>query len=89
MRSRLPIVTELALRKILSEYPINKDLIDDALEEAIDPGCRKVIREDIALGRGYASSPIGNLMCEMSYKREKFRAKLSLARRFGLEIKGD
>lgn len=79
---------ELMLRNICLEYHKNSELIDDALNESIDPGCRKAILEDISLRRGYASSPLNKYMSEVTYKREKFRAKLSLIRRINFAING-
>lgn len=83
MNSRLPDLTEKEIRRLCSEYPKNKELIDDALEESLDAGVRKPMLQDLALGRGYAKSSI-HFMSEVSYKREKQRAKICIAQRFGL-----
>lgn len=85
MNSRLPDSTEREIRRLCSEYPEHKELIDDALEEALDAGVVKPMLEDLALGRGYNKSSI-YYMGATSYKEEKYRAKLCIAQRFGLQI---
>lgn len=83
-RSKLPIETEFALRKLCENYPEYKYLIDDALEEALDQEYREMMREDISLYRGYANSPLSSMMGERTYKNSKYRAKLMLCDRFNL-----
>ena len=85
MNSRLADSTEKEIRRLCLEYPKHKDLIDDALLESLDAGVRKPMLEDLALGRGYAKSQIF-FMSEVSYKQEKRRAKICIAKRFGLPI---
>lgn len=81
---RLPITTEFSLRKLCANYPVNKELIDDALEEALEPIYREKMREDIGLYRGYHRSPLADIMSENAYRNDKHRAKIMLCRRFNL-----
>ena len=82
--SKLPRDTEITLRVICDMYPMNKELIDDALDEALDPPYRDIMREDIGLYRGYAKSPLSSMMGEFTYKSFKYRTKLMLCKRFNL-----
>ena len=82
--SKLPIETEFALRKLCENYPEYKYLIDDALEEALDPEYREIMREDISLYRGYYNSPLCSMMGVHTYQTSKYRAKLMLCDRFNL-----
>lgn len=82
--SKLPITTEYSLRKLCANYPMHKELIDDALEEALEPIYRETMREDIGLYRGYNKSPLLGLISEKAYKEDKYRTKIMLCRRFNL-----
>jgi hypothetical protein len=82
--SKLPRDTEITLRVLCDMYPMNKELIDDALEEALDSQYRDIMREDIGLYRGYAHSPLCTMMGEITYKLAKHRTKCMLCKRFEL-----
>ncbi|MFA5562538.1 MAG: hypothetical protein WDA00_07875 [Eubacteriales bacterium] len=60
--------------------------LNDGIDRALtgcDVGVRQILREDIALGRGFTYSP-QCCMCAGTYKKYKRQAKWAIARHFRL-----